>query len=180
MVRSAPAWAVLARIADLEGALVCKHTHGELGVAAAASQHAMLTLPNAVRGHQQTAAVNPVFLLGEGAADPVAPQVPAVRAGSVRLVSQDAVRAGAGPAGTVPVPARRSLGCGDCLDGREPTGPHGGYQSRQPGERQHRGRHGDIDPGRNATVTLKTGFSWMRGSTHWFPRAVPASAGSPS
>jgi L-alanine-DL-glutamate epimerase-like enolase superfamily enzyme len=41
--------------AELEGLLVCKHTHGELGLAAAAGQHLMLTLPNAATGHQQTA-----------------------------------------------------------------------------------------------------------------------------
>jgi glucarate dehydratase len=34
---------------------VCKHTHGELGLAAAAGQHVVLTLPNGVEGHQQTA-----------------------------------------------------------------------------------------------------------------------------
>jgi L-alanine-DL-glutamate epimerase-like enolase superfamily enzyme len=45
----------LAYVAHLEGLLVCKHTHGELGVAAAACQHVLLTIPNAVRGHQQTA-----------------------------------------------------------------------------------------------------------------------------
>jgi glucarate dehydratase len=34
---------------------VCKHTHGELGIAAAAAHHVVLTLPNGVEGHQQTA-----------------------------------------------------------------------------------------------------------------------------
>ena len=34
---------------------VCKHTHGEFGIAAAASQHVLLTLPSIVEGHQQTA-----------------------------------------------------------------------------------------------------------------------------
>jgi glucarate dehydratase len=38
-----------------EGLQVCKHTHGELGVAAAAAHHVVLTLPNGVDGHQQTA-----------------------------------------------------------------------------------------------------------------------------
>jgi glucarate dehydratase len=47
----------LSQFAHLKGQLVCKHTHGELGVAAAAAQHVMLTLPNAVDGNQQTAAV---------------------------------------------------------------------------------------------------------------------------
>ena len=38
-----------------EGWLVCKHTHGEFGLAAVAHQHIMLTIPNACLGHQQTA-----------------------------------------------------------------------------------------------------------------------------
>jgi L-alanine-DL-glutamate epimerase-like enolase superfamily enzyme len=45
----------LAWAADHEGLQVCKHTHGELGLAAAAAQHVLLTLPNGVEGHQQTA-----------------------------------------------------------------------------------------------------------------------------
>jgi L-Ala-D/L-Glu epimerase len=45
----------LAWLAEYEGLQVCKHTHGELGLAAAASHHVVLTLPNAVEGHQQTA-----------------------------------------------------------------------------------------------------------------------------
>ncbi|HEY1367389.1 MAG TPA: mandelate racemase/muconate lactonizing enzyme family protein [Gaiellaceae bacterium] len=45
----------LAWTAEYEGLLVCKHTHGELGLAAAASHHVVLTLPNGVEGHQQTA-----------------------------------------------------------------------------------------------------------------------------
>ena len=45
----------LARAAHLEGQLVCKHTHGELGLTAAAGQHMMLCAPNACDGHQQTA-----------------------------------------------------------------------------------------------------------------------------
>jgi glucarate dehydratase len=45
----------LAWVAGHEGLLVCKHTHGELGIAAAAAHHVVLTLPNGVDGHQQTA-----------------------------------------------------------------------------------------------------------------------------
>lgn len=45
----------LSWLAACEGLQVCKHTHGELGVAAAASHHVVLTLPNGVEGHQQTA-----------------------------------------------------------------------------------------------------------------------------
>jgi len=45
----------LAWVAEHEGLQVCKHTHGELGIAAAAAHHVVLTLPNGVEGHQQTA-----------------------------------------------------------------------------------------------------------------------------
>ena len=45
----------LSWLAHLEGLQICKHTHGELGLAAAASHHVLLTLPNGVQGHQQTA-----------------------------------------------------------------------------------------------------------------------------
>jgi L-alanine-DL-glutamate epimerase-like enolase superfamily enzyme len=45
----------LAWLAAYEGLQVCKHTHGELGVAAAAAHHVVLTLSNGVEGHQQTA-----------------------------------------------------------------------------------------------------------------------------
>jgi L-alanine-DL-glutamate epimerase-like enolase superfamily enzyme len=34
---------------------VCKHTHGEFGIAAAAAHHIVLTLSNIVDGNQQTA-----------------------------------------------------------------------------------------------------------------------------
>src|SRR4051812_3265459 len=44
----------LAHLAHLEGLEVCKHTHGELGIAAAACHHALLTLPGVVDGNQQT------------------------------------------------------------------------------------------------------------------------------
>lgn len=42
-------------LAHHAGQIVCKHTHGEFGIAAAASQHMMLTAPNADVGNQQTA-----------------------------------------------------------------------------------------------------------------------------
>ncbi len=45
----------LGHLIDRRGALVCKHTHGELGIAATACQHALLCLPGVVAGHQQTA-----------------------------------------------------------------------------------------------------------------------------
>ena len=47
----------LSHLAHLNGMKVCKHTHGELGIAAAAGQHMLLTLPNAIDGAQQTAAM---------------------------------------------------------------------------------------------------------------------------
>jgi glucarate dehydratase len=54
-VGSLSAFQRMAYVAELEGLQVCKHTHGELGLAAAAAQHVLLTLPNGVEGHQQTA-----------------------------------------------------------------------------------------------------------------------------
>ena len=47
----------LSGMAHLYGISVCKHTHGELGLAAAAGHHMMLTIPNAIAGCQQTASV---------------------------------------------------------------------------------------------------------------------------
>ncbi len=38
------------------GSLVCRHTHGELAIAASAFHHVSLTIPNLVVGNQQTAA----------------------------------------------------------------------------------------------------------------------------
>jgi L-alanine-DL-glutamate epimerase-like enolase superfamily enzyme len=40
-----------------EGLTVCRHTHGELGLMAAASHHLCLTLPNLTDGNQQVAAM---------------------------------------------------------------------------------------------------------------------------
>ena len=47
----------LSHAAAYEGLQVCRHTHGELGLMAAASHHLCLTLPNLVQGNQQTAAM---------------------------------------------------------------------------------------------------------------------------
>lgn len=47
----------LACVAGFERLKVCKHTHGELGIAAAACHHVLLTLPNIVEGNQQTAQI---------------------------------------------------------------------------------------------------------------------------
>ncbi len=55
----------LARVAAFEGLQVCKHTHGEFGISAAASQHVLLTLPNIVEGNQQTAQMMQDDLLTE-------------------------------------------------------------------------------------------------------------------
>ena len=54
-VGSIAAFQRLSHVAALEGLEVVKHTHGELGIAAAAAHHVVLTLPNCVEGHQQTA-----------------------------------------------------------------------------------------------------------------------------
>ena len=45
----------LSLLANNEGLQVCRHTHGELGITAAACHHILLTLPNVVEGNQQTA-----------------------------------------------------------------------------------------------------------------------------
>jgi L-alanine-DL-glutamate epimerase-like enolase superfamily enzyme len=55
----------LSHVAHLNGIGVCKHTHGELGLAAAACQHVLLTLPNVVDGAQQTAAIMTDDILAE-------------------------------------------------------------------------------------------------------------------
>jgi L-alanine-DL-glutamate epimerase-like enolase superfamily enzyme len=47
----------LAWVAEYEGLRVCKHTHGELGISAAAAHHVVLTLRNGIEGHQQTASM---------------------------------------------------------------------------------------------------------------------------
>ena len=50
-------WHALNQISHMEGWQVVKHTHGELGLTAAACQHVMLAAPNAALGSQQTAQV---------------------------------------------------------------------------------------------------------------------------
>ena len=45
----------LCRVAHFEGLQICRHSHGEFGIVAAASHHILLTLPNIVDGNQQTA-----------------------------------------------------------------------------------------------------------------------------
>ena len=46
---------------------MCKHTWGELGVYAAAMQHVLLAVPNAVEGNQQTAQM----MAGDVLAEPI-------------------------------------------------------------------------------------------------------------
>jgi L-alanine-DL-glutamate epimerase-like enolase superfamily enzyme len=48
-------WHVLNHTSHMEGWQVIKHTHGELGLTAAAGHHVMLAAPNAALGSQQTA-----------------------------------------------------------------------------------------------------------------------------
>lgn len=55
----------LAHAAANEGLSVCRHTHGELGLMAAASHQICLTLPNLVDGNQQTAALMEADILTE-------------------------------------------------------------------------------------------------------------------
>ena len=50
-------WHALNQISHMEGWQVLKHTHGELGLTAAAFQHVMLAAPNAALGNQQTAQI---------------------------------------------------------------------------------------------------------------------------
>ena len=47
----------MSQLANLYDLKVCKHTHGEFGIAAAAAHHILLTLPNVTDGAQQTASV---------------------------------------------------------------------------------------------------------------------------
>lgn len=55
-VGSLPNFQFVGTLAAQRGAAVCKHTHGEFAIAAAAAHHVMLTLPSIVRGNQQTSA----------------------------------------------------------------------------------------------------------------------------
>jgi L-alanine-DL-glutamate epimerase-like enolase superfamily enzyme len=56
-VGSAGRWHALNQVSHMEGWQVVKHTHGELGLTAAAGQHVMLAAPNAALGSQQTAQI---------------------------------------------------------------------------------------------------------------------------
>jgi L-alanine-DL-glutamate epimerase-like enolase superfamily enzyme len=56
---------MLAQLAAAQGMLVCKHTHGEFGLAAALGQHLCLAIPNASLGHQQTAQMMAGDILAE-------------------------------------------------------------------------------------------------------------------
>jgi glucarate dehydratase len=56
-VGSVSRFMTLSRVAALEDVGIVKHTHGELGVAAAVGQHMMLAIPNAWPGSQHTAMI---------------------------------------------------------------------------------------------------------------------------
>ncbi len=58
-------WHTLNHVSHMEGWQVCKHTHGELGLTAAAGQHVMLAAPNAALGNQQTAQIMEDDILSE-------------------------------------------------------------------------------------------------------------------
>jgi L-alanine-DL-glutamate epimerase-like enolase superfamily enzyme len=58
-------WQTLCRMAALNDIQVHKHTHGEFGIAAAACQHVLLTLPNVAPGSQQTASILADDILAE-------------------------------------------------------------------------------------------------------------------
>ncbi len=53
----------LCQVAHAEGMQVCKHTHGEFEIAAAAAHHILLTIPSAVDGNQQTTHIMPDGIL---------------------------------------------------------------------------------------------------------------------
>lgn len=55
----------LSLLADHHALGVCKHTHGELGITAAAGHHVLLSVPNAVDGNQQTASIMEDDILAE-------------------------------------------------------------------------------------------------------------------
>lgn len=54
----------LCHVAHFEGLRICRHTHGEFGIAAAAFHHILLTLPNIVDGNQHTAHIMQDDVLG--------------------------------------------------------------------------------------------------------------------
>jgi glucarate dehydratase len=56
-VGSITRWHALNQVSHMEGWQVVKHTHGELGLTAAAGQHVMMAAPNAALGNQQTAQI---------------------------------------------------------------------------------------------------------------------------
>jgi glucarate dehydratase len=64
-VGSLSRWHMLNHMSNLEGWQVLKHTHGELGLTAAAAHHVMLACPNAAIGSQQTAQMMEDDILAE-------------------------------------------------------------------------------------------------------------------
>jgi L-alanine-DL-glutamate epimerase-like enolase superfamily enzyme len=87
----------LSWLAHYEGAQVCKHTHGELGLAAAAGHHVVLTLPNGVDGHQQTAYLMEHDILREPVPIATGPRWGAIEGSGLGVeVDEDAVAEAAG------------------------------------------------------------------------------------
>src|SRR5207247_415064 len=86
-------------LVDYEGLQVCKHTHGELGLAAAAGHHVVLTLPNGVEGHQQTAHLIEHDVLMEPIPIASGPRWGPIEAPGLGVeIDEDAVAEGAGGA----------------------------------------------------------------------------------
>ena len=56
-VGSVRSFQFLGALAGKRGAFVCKHTHGEFAIAAAAGNHVLVTLPYIVDGNQQTSSL---------------------------------------------------------------------------------------------------------------------------
>ena len=95
----------LAWVAEYEGLQVCKHTHGELGLAAAAAHHVVLTLPNGVEGHQQTAHLMQHDVLTATDPDRERPALGHAR----RARARRGRRRGRRRRGGSPVPSRRAV-----------------------------------------------------------------------
>ncbi len=118
----------LAWIAEYEGLQVCKHTHGELGLAAAAAHHVVLTLPNGVEGHQQTAHLMEARRPHRADADRERPALGADRRAGARRRG----RRGRGRGGGCALPSRRPVpSVAGRISSRRRSGErHGGWTER--------------------------------------------------
>ena len=133
----------LAHVAQLEGLQVCKHTHGELGLAAAACQHVLLTLPNIVEGHQQTAQMMVHDVLTEPLPIATAPTLGCARRRRARRRGRPRRGARRGPAlrarGAVPALPARAAGPGGARVAAHRSQPTaGGLAARGSGRRRTR------------------------------------------